>query len=376
MKATVDDVLEALLQSGKFSGLVENFEGANARAFRAVNENLQREVFLKVYDYLDDARNEMLHEPRILVAATTNPGSPHLVQIYEADILAVKSDKVLCLQMELVSGPSLLKVIESGTLGVQDAVRIASGITGGVLHLQSKNILHRDLKPSNLLLDGGIARITDFGSARVLAAGATAVPASKHSALYVPPEGFDTPSKYSMRSDVYQIGMVLYELVNGPLVYDGDHYVLPAQRKALEKAGTPFASLDGFERSSAQDAGIASLARKGALLSHGRAAAQYMPKSVSRIIRAATEPNEAKRIDAAELQRRLARVNTPNWKNGAPNELRCAEWANWDWRVVSGPKGTEVARSKPGTDCFRKHNAIGGLSSLSSILAAIEDFAD
>jgi serine/threonine protein kinase len=186
LESTPDRLVDALVALGKFTIGEEICEGANARAFQAENTHLRRRVFLKVYHYDDAYRAEALAEPRLLVEATTSPSSDHLVQIHEAEIIAVGDEQYLCVQMEMVEGSSLLREIQARRFAQQDGVRIAIGILLGVLHLHNRRILHRDLKPANILLDETGPRIADFGSARLLADGASHVPASKHSALYSP----------------------------------------------------------------------------------------------------------------------------------------------------------------------------------------------
>ena len=345
----------------------------NARAFRAEHQYLQRDVFLKVYDYVEGAAAEVLQEPRVLKEATTDPGSPHLVQIFEADIIAAGKDKVLCLQMEYVDGPSLLTELERGQVGQQDAVRLTTGILQGLLHLHSRNIVHRDLKPANILAVQGIARITDFGSARVLPGGSTSVAASKHSILYVPPEGFESPSRYSKKSDVYQVGVVLYELVNGPMVYDPSHYLLSADTKALEQGGKKYAELDDYEKTLLQNNGIHVLAKRRRLLEHGRPAAPYYSDRIRKIVRAATHPDEEQRIDASDFIQKLGQVSVPNWVRQPDGSFLCRNWHDRDWKVSHGQKGLRVLRSRPLEENYRQLKKLGAPATVAEAFDTIEN---
>lgn len=367
----IDHLLSALEALGKFAIAEEINEGMNARAFHAENTHLKRRVFLKVYHYDDAYGTEALAEPRLLVEATSSPASAHLVQIYEAEVISVGNDKYLCLQMEWVEGSSLLGVVSARTSGQQESIRIAIGILHGVLHLHSRNILHRDLKPANILLQGAVPKIGDFGSARILAAGATHVPASKHSALYRPPEAFQTPSHFSKKSDVYQVGMVLYELINGPLIADADYYVSKSQRRAFAAQGTPYDELCDWDKSQAQDVGICDLATRRRLLSYGVASAPYLSRKVMSTISAATHPIEHSRIDATEFLRRLGTLDVPNWCGSEQLGFCCPGWRGNDWRVDL-EKGQYVARrSRAGTGNFRRVTEYSG-AVLQTVFESIE----
>jgi serine/threonine protein kinase len=258
----------------------------------------------------------------------------NLVQVFGADVIVVAGEQYLCLQMEWIEGSSLLSTLASNNRGQLDALRITRGILHGLSRLHSCRILHRDLKPANILLDGATPKITDFGSVAVLPDGATTVPASRHSALYVPPEGWEARPYYSMASDIYQVGMVLYELVNGPLEYRLPHYVTPEVLRELRRGGRNYESLDDCDKSKQADRGIAKLCSKGRLLAHGRAPRAYFSGKLRRIVNAATSPDPSKRYaSAAEFIARLNQVDVPNWREESSGFL-AENWRGWDWTVA------------------------------------------
>lgn len=351
-----NDIRLALGQAGKFTIHEENAEGANAiAAFRAFDRLLQREIFIKAMYYSPEVASDLLHEPRILVRATQSiPKPENLVQVFGADILPVGGEQYLCLQMEWISGSSLLSSLTE-SIGQFDAIRIVRGILHGVSHLHSQRILHRDLKPANILLDGTTPKIADFGSAAVLPAGTANVPASRHSALYVPPEGWLAEPYYSVLSDIYQVGMVLYELVNGPLDYKLRHYLTPKILRGPRTAGRDFESLDAFDQSQQADKGIAELSSKGRLLLHGRPPRPYYSAKLSRIVSAATKADPSQRFQSAgEFIARLNQINVPNWRQMDNTEFVAENWKDWDWRVVVGATGTTLSKSRCGRCKFRK----------------------
>lgn len=353
------DVRLALEQAGKFTVCEEIAEGANAvAAFRAFDRLLQREIFLKVMYYSPEVASDLLHEPRVLVQATQCiPKPENLVHVFGADILSLGGEQYLCLQMEWIGGSSLLSSLAE-SMGQFDALRIARGVLHGVSHLHSRRILHRDLKPANILLDGVTPKIADFGSAAVLSQGATSVPASRHSALYVPPEGWGPQPYYSMASDIYQVGMVLYELVNGPLDYQLRHYLTPKVLRDLRSAGRDFESLDGCDQSQQADKGIAELSSKGQLLMHGRPPRLYYSGRISRVVNKATHADPSQRFaSASEFIAKLNQIDVPNWRQADSSEFLAENWRGWDWSITVSTAGGLLRKAKAGTNKFRRVSA-------------------
>jgi len=330
-----DSIISALETTGKFEALREIPGGANAYAFACRHKHLNRDVFLKIYHFVEGMENDVLREPRSLVEATKDPsGCPNLVQVFDTDVITIGSERYVCLQMEFVHGESLLKGLQRVNIGQQDAIRIVSGISNGVAHLHSKQMLHRDLKPANILLDNMMPKIADFGSVAILQGDQSSVSASKHSALYVPPEGWKDPSIYTKASDLYQIGMVLYELVNGPLNNDDKHYLTRGALRQLKQDGKEFDSLDDFEKSRCVNSCIAELSIKGKLLEKGRPHCPYYSAKIARLVRVATQPDPQKRHGSVlEFLGALTKIDVPNWIASAENEFFAGSWRGWDWRL-------------------------------------------
>jgi len=117
------------------------------------------------------------------------------------------------LVLEFVKGKSLEKLLkEKGRLDILEACKIAFDVARALEYAHSKHILHCDLKPSNILIDEslGEAKITDFGLAR----GLSSKGAKGGTIDYLPPEA---PEDYNEKSDVYQLGLILYKMISGYL---------------------------------------------------------------------------------------------------------------------------------------------------------------
>ena len=147
---------------------------------------------------------------------------PNIVQV--SDFFEHKNRYYLV--MEYVDGRSLDEMIEhQGKLGEKEALPILKDILAGVNFAHSRGIIHRDIKPSNILIDkSGRAKIMDFGIA--IRAGddhrLTKTGVDIGTAWYVSPEQVINPKGVDHRSDVYSIGVVLFEMLTGQAPFDGE----------------------------------------------------------------------------------------------------------------------------------------------------------
>jgi serine/threonine protein kinase len=349
------DIESALASLGKFQILREFTEGQNAHSFKAHHVHLNRDVFLKFYPYSHSMAADVLREPRTIVTAMQMFRSANVVELFDAEILEVKGEKYLCLQMEFVEGKSLLALLQTDDVGQQDAVRLTVGILNGLAHLHSRRILHRDLKPANIVVNvGGTTKLTDFGSVALLPEGQTAVTASKHSALYVPPEAAGQSAGYTFESDLYQVGMVLYELVNGPLEYDPQFYLASKCLERLKLIGKHFNLQDDFERSQAVNAVIAYLAERNNLLDYGRPVRPYFSPQLRKIVAKACKPKPADRFHTArEFCTKLMQANVPNWKRIDAHTFRALKWNGWDWEIADVGR-LVIRKSQPDQNAYRR----------------------
>jgi serine/threonine protein kinase len=143
---------------------------------------------------------------------------PNIVTVYDAG----DGDGKVYLAMERVAGPSLRRMIdESPSLGIGRSIRIAVEIASAVAHAHERGVVHRGLTPSNILMQpGDRPKITDFGLAPLQEA---AHAASNHTAYlpYMSPEQIRCEEPIDGRSDVFSLGVVLYEMLTGRLPFGG-----------------------------------------------------------------------------------------------------------------------------------------------------------
>jgi tetratricopeptide (TPR) repeat protein len=153
---------------------------------------------------------------------------PGIAQIYEAGTVETDQGPLPFLAMELVTGVPLHRHAEDHGLGLRDRLELFAKVCDAVQHAHQRGVIHRDLKPANILVDeSGQPKLLDFGIARATDGDlkATTLNTGAGQLLgtvpYMSPEQVaGDPRELDTRSDVYALGVVLYELVTGRLPYD------------------------------------------------------------------------------------------------------------------------------------------------------------
>jgi eukaryotic-like serine/threonine-protein kinase len=210
-------------QVGDFDILEELGSGSFGWVFRARERSLKRVVALKVLKPEMTARPDALlrFEREAKKAAIKHD---HVVNVYRFE---KPTGFPPYLVMEFVEGETLeARLKREGKLTPEEAAAIARQIALGLAAAHEHGMVHRDIKPANILLDKktGRAKISDFGLARDIANESMAVTAMGElagTAPYMSPEHFRAPEKVDGRSDVFSLGIVLYQLVTGQLPFKG-----------------------------------------------------------------------------------------------------------------------------------------------------------
>lgn len=254
LRPRLEAALGERLQLGALLG-----QGAFAAVFRAHDPFLERDVAIKVLDpslALDAALEEQfLHEARTIAAAE----HPHIVPLYSAE----SSGGLLYLVMRLLPGRSLEDRIAEGKLPAADAARIALECARALAAAHAVGVVHRDIKPGNILLDAnGNATVTDFGIALVTSRPARETHGSTTSGTphYMSPEQ-SLGERVDGRSDVYALGVVLYEMLTGTCPFPGrnameviaKHISAPVPSVSEREPGTPVALVRLVDRMLAKD---------------------------------------------------------------------------------------------------------------------------
>jgi serine/threonine protein kinase len=353
-----DDIRDRIVSIGKYEVVDEIHEGASAYVFRGRHVPLGEDVILKVYevDASDDAEN-LYREARLLKKISEESGCNNLVRVFDVERLS--GDEVL-MAMELVNGGSLLtQLTQRGPLPLMDAVRVTKGVIRGTAELHARNLVHRDLKPANIMLDTQqcAPKIGDFGSIAELDEDGVSVRTSKRSALYIPPECWQVPPRHGRASDLYQIGMVLHELVNRPLPYTAEAQLDAEAHRRIEKAGgSKLSDLDGFDATQIVNGAIERRARQKKLLSLAPFQ-PYVPDALVRVIGKATAPKVASRFQSStDFLAALEKIDAPNWRREG-EMFTASSWRGCAWRVFER-HGEWVAERRKTAD-YRAWRAAG-----------------
>jgi len=199
--------------------------GGMAVIYKAVDERLGRTVAMKVL------RPSLTAEPSFIARfenearSIANLAHPNIVTVYDVGHAVMAEGTVHYIVMEFVDGNNLKEFIRSrgGALSVDKAVRFGIGIASGLGFAHRKKIVHADMKPQNVLLTkDDEVKITDFGIAQ---AWSDTQPGTKQSVVWGSPHYFAPEQaqgeKPTASSDVYSIGIVLFEMLTGRLPYMG-----------------------------------------------------------------------------------------------------------------------------------------------------------
>jgi len=195
---------------GKYKILSTIGSGGFGTVFLADDTWMDKRVALKVPHKQNLDFGELLREPRLLASLS----HPNIVSILTAE----KQENVFFIVMEYVPGETLEAVItREGALDVARALDYICQICNAVDHAHKQGVLHRDLRPSNVLVGEKLLKVADFGTSRFLeiAAHGTTVIGSPP---YMAPEQFHGKAVFA--SDVYSVGVTMYQMLTGMLPYD------------------------------------------------------------------------------------------------------------------------------------------------------------
>jgi hypothetical protein len=191
-----------------------------ASVWKAQDSLLARQVAVKTLHpelAVDDSLRARFRNEAIAVASLAHPD---IVATYDTG----EDDGVAYFVMELVDGPNLRVLLdERGELSVAEAVRIARGVAAALDHAHRNRIVHRDIKPANVLVPPqGPVKVTDFGIAKAEGAGdLTRAGTVVGTARYLAPEQVQA-APVDARTDVYAVGLLLFEMLAGHSPFQGD----------------------------------------------------------------------------------------------------------------------------------------------------------
>lgn len=198
-------------------------EGGMANVYLAKDTILNRKVAIKILrgDLANDEKFVRRFQREALSSSSLS--HPNIVEMYDVG----EDDGNYYIVMEYIEGKTLKQLIKKrGSLTLSEALDIMLQLTDGITQAHDSYIIHRDLKPQNILIkDDGTIKITDFGIAVALnSTQLTQTNSVMGSVHYIPPEQASGKGS-TIRSDIYAMGILFYELLTGVLPFRGDNAV-------------------------------------------------------------------------------------------------------------------------------------------------------
>ena len=255
-------------------------EGGMANVYLAHDTILDRDVAVKILrgDLAGDEKFVKKFQREAISASSLN--HPNIVELYDVG----EDHGQYFIVMEYVEGKTLKSLIKKrGALTLPEVVDIMLQLTSGIAHAHDSYIIHRDIKPQNvMILDNGMVKITDFGIATALnnheLTETNSIMGSVH---YLPPEQANGNGA-TVKSDIYSLGILMFELLTGKVPFKGENAV----EIAIKQMKTPIPSVRKYN--------------------------EEIPQSVENVILRACAKNPKNRYDSArEMHEDLKTVLSP-----------------------------------------------------------------
>jgi serine/threonine protein kinase len=305
-------------------------EGGNCDIFFGYHSIFDRRIALKIY-YGND-KSSSHYEPRVMS------------KIEHDNILRVRDAKRIgsyysYYMTDEIDGGDLEKCFLSGDLDLKEKLNIIHGVLNGLteLHSPQNSLVHRDLKPKNILVykESKLPLISDFGSIKRFDQNLGHVSGSKTTLVYMPKEVFEL-NKYTVQSDIYQVGVTMFQILNGnfPRAYF-DWLSEKEKQKFMQISSV-------YEQSVFLDKVIHRLVTRNKLLNFD-SLPKFINAGIIKVLKKATHP---------KLNVRYA--NTGEFMS----DLFCVQKRLVNWKV----EGQTLLATKMNGECFRIVNGKRGFS--------------
>ena len=208
-------------------------EGGMANVYLVEDKILERKVAVKVLRGDLSADDKFIRRFEREAQSVSNLSHKNIVEVYDVGV----EDNEHYIVMEFIEGKTLKQLLKKReSLTLTEVIDIMTQLTDGIAHAHESYIIHRDIKPQNIMIeDNGLIKITDFGIAMALnATQLTQTNSVMGSVHYLPPEQASGKGA-TIKSDIYSLGILMYELLTGNVPFKGDNAVEIALKHMKDK---------------------------------------------------------------------------------------------------------------------------------------------
>lgn len=231
---------EGKMIGGRYEIISHIGAGGMADVYKAKDIRLNRFIAIKVLKEEFSSDKNFVVKFRAEAQSAAGLSHPNIVNVFDVG----EEDGLYYIVMELVEGITLKKFIEKkGKLSIRETLGISIQIAQGMEAAHANHIIHRDIKPQNIIIScEGKVKVTDFGIAKAATSNTIAAGQALGSVHYISPE--QARGGYSdEKSDIYSLGVTMYEMLSGRMPFSGDNTVSVALLHIQEEA-TPLRELD------------------------------------------------------------------------------------------------------------------------------------
>jgi eukaryotic-like serine/threonine-protein kinase len=228
------EIKEGTMLDGRYRVLRRIGSGGMAAVWLADDTHLQRQVALKVLHPQFVQDGEFVARFQREAESAAGLQHPNIVAVFDRG----EADGTPYIAMQYLEGPTLKQLIDKG-LAPEEAVRLIRQVLEGARFAHRHGIVHRDLKPQNVIVDGeGKATVTDFGIARAGVSEITQAGSVMGTPHYLSPEQAQGLGVTAV-SDLYSVGVMLYEALTGQVPFEGDSAVAVAMKQVSQPPQRP-----------------------------------------------------------------------------------------------------------------------------------------